>query len=376
MDIKIIPVTNKTGKMRFIKSQWKFYRGDKNWVPPIVAERSKLLDTDKNPFYKHSKIQLFLAERDDEVVGRIAAIMNGNHQKIHKDSVGHFGFFECVDDQEVADALYAAAEDWLKNEGMKIIRGPVNPSQNDECAFLAEGFDSPPVTLMPYNPEYYLKLTEGAGFSKAMDTFAYHLLIKDFISPKMERLQQLIRERHEVTIRNIDFKHKDQFYKDVDTLKEIYNQAWEPNWGFVKMTNEEFDFMAADLKPVADPKFAFIAESKGKPVGFALGLPDVNECLIHNKGGSLLGALWHLLTKKKKIKRVRIIVLGVLPEYQKTGIDALLYYQFKIASVGTSITCGEASWVLEDNEMMNKGLQETMNSVLYKKCRFYEKEIK
>lgn len=376
MDIKIIPVTNKAGKMRFIKSQWKFYRGDKNWVPPIVAERSKLLDTDKNPFYKHSKIQLFLAESDGEVVGRIAAILNGNHQMIHKDHTGHFGFFECIDNQEVANALFEAAEKWLKDKGMKRIIGPVNPSLNDECAFLLEGYNSPPVTLMPYNPKYYLKLAEGAGFRKEKDLYAFHLNMDTFVSEKMERLQDIIRKRHDIVIRNIDFKNKAQFQKDVATLKDIYNKAWEPNWGFVKMTDEEFDFLAADLKPVADPRFAFIAESHGKPVGFALALPDINECLIHNRGGSLLGALWHLLTKKKKIKLVRIIVLGVLPEFQKTGVDAVMYYQFKLMHKITNIQYGEASWVLEDNDMMIKGLQETMKSELYKKYRMYVREIK
>jgi GNAT superfamily N-acetyltransferase len=376
MNVKVNPVSGKAGKMKFIKCQWKFYKNDKNWVPPIIAERSKLLDTDKNPIYQHSEIQLFLAESDGEIVGRIAAIQNGNHQKIHKDDVGFFGFFECVDNPDVAKALFDAAEEWLKAKGLKTMRGPVNPSLNDECAFLLEGFDSPPVTLMPYNPKYYLNLAEKSGLEKAKDLYAFHLDMDTFVTDKMERLQGLIRKRHGVTIRNIDFKNKVQFNKDVETLKDIYNQAWEPNWGFVKMTEDEFDFLAADLKPVADPRFAFIAETNGKPVGFCLALPDINECLIHNKGGSLLGALWHLLTKKKKIKRVRIIVLGVLPEYQKTGIDAIMYYQFKIVRSETNIQFGEASWILEDNDMMVKGLTETMSSHVYKKYRLYEKAIK
>lgn len=375
MNFEIKPIGAKKDKMRFIKSQWNFYKNDPNWVPPIIADRVKLLDTVKNPFYKHSIIQLFIAESDGKIVGRIAAIINDNHNKTHNDKVGFFGFFECINNQEVANALFDTAGDWLKARGMTVMRGPENPSQNDEVGLLIDGFDMPPVLLMTYNPKYYIDLIDDSGFKKAKDLYAYNLKMEDYRSEKLIRMQNIIRKRYKVTIRDMNFKNKAQFTKDVKTLKEIYNNAWEPNWGFVKMTDAEFDFLAADLKPVAESTLTFIAEIDGKPAGFALALPDINQALIHNKKGSLLGAVWHLLTKKKKITWVRIIVLGVLKEYQKTGIDSVMYYEFFKRGSKMGITNGEASWILEDNEMMNKAATKTMNGELYKTYRLYEREL-
>ena len=375
MNITIKPVETKNEKMRFIRCQWDFYKYNPNWVPPIIADRVKLLDTEKNPFYKHSLMQLFLAISDGKIVGRIAAIINNNHNRTHNDKVGFFGFFECIDNQDVANALFDTAADWLKARGMNVMRGPENPSQNDECGLLMDAFDKPAVILMTYNPEYYIKLMENYGFTKAKDLWAYLLEINTYLTEKIVRMQNVIRERYQIKIREVNFKNKDLFKKDVDTIKEIYNSAWEPNWGFVKMTEEEFDFLAADLKTVAEPRFAFIAESKGRPVGFALGLPDINQCLIHNKKGTMLGAVWQLVTRKRKINFIRIIVLGVLKEYQKTGVDSVMYYEFTKRGQELGITHGEASWILEDNEMMNRALTTTMNGKVYKTYRLYEKEI-
>lgn len=375
MNLIIKPVETKADRMRFIRCQWDFYKNDPNWVPPIIADRVKLLDTEKNPFYKHSVMQLFLAIAEGKIVGRIAAIINENHNRTHKDKVGFFGFFECIDNQEVANALFDTAADWLKSRGMNVMRGPENPSQNDEVGLLMDAFDKPAVILMTYNPEYYIKLVENYGFKKAKDLWAYLLDMNTYLTEKIVRMQNIVRERYNLVIREVNFKNKEQFKRDVDSIKQIYNSAWQPNWGFVKMTDDEFDFLAADLKTIAEPKFAFLVESKGKVVGFALGLPDINQCLIHNKNGSLVGAIWHLLTKKKKITLIRIIVLGVLPEFQKTGVDAVMYYEFTQRGKALGITHGEASWILEDNEMMNRALTVTMNGKVYKTYRLYEKEI-
>ena len=375
MDFTITEVSSKADLLKFVKSQWYFYQNDPNFVPPIIADRKKLLNTKKNPFYKHSVIQLFMAVSDGLVIGRIAAIINDNHNKTWKDKVGFFGFFECINDQKVANSLFDAAADWLKARGMESMRGPENPSQNDEVGLLADGFDLPPVILMTYNPKYYMTLIENYGFKKAKDLYAYHLINKEYLSDKAQRLQNIIRQRYKVSLRNVNFKNKEQFKKDVDTLKDIYNRAWEPNWGFVKMTEEEFDFLADDLKMIADPEYTFIAEINGKVAGFALGLPDINQSLIYNKGGSLLGALWHMTTKKKKINTLRIIVLGVLPEYQKTGIDSIMYYELGTRGIPKGVQFGEASWILEDNTMMNRGLTVTMKSERYKTYRLYEKDI-
>jgi GNAT superfamily N-acetyltransferase len=376
MNFSIVKADSKSQINEFINCQWNFYKNDKNWVPPLKMDRAKLLDKSKNPFYKHSEMQLFLAKDvAGTTIGRIAGIVNYNHNEIHKDKLGFFGFFESVNNQEVASGLLNAAADYVKSKGMNAIRGPVNPSMNDETALLIDGFDTPPVVLMTYNPPYYKDLIENVGFAKAKDLYAYHLVNKEYVSDKMKRMQQLIRDRYKVTIREVNFKDKTQFKKDVALLKYIYNNAWQPNWGFVKMTDEEFDFLANDLKQIADPTYTIIAEIDGKPAGFALGLPDINQSLIHNKGGGIIGGVWHLLTKKSKIDLLRIIVLGVLPEYQKTGVDAVLYWEMGSRGLPKGIKYGEASWILEDNEMMNRGLTTTMLGKVYKTYRLFDKAL-
>ena len=283
MSIDIRTVKTKSDKVKFVKSQWKFYKNDPHFVPPIVMDRMKLLDTQKNPFYHHAEIELFLAYDGDEIVGRIAAITNELHNKTHNDNIGFFGFFECIDNQEVADALFDTAKKWLKEKGKDAIRGPVNPSMNDELGILVEGFDDSPRVLMTYNPKYYEKLILNAGLTKAKDLYAYKLTQKSFMSDKLKRLHGLIREKYNINIREVNFKNKEQFAKDVNVIKDVYNKAWVPNWGFVKITDEEFDYMVADLKMIANPKFAYIAEVNGKPAGFHLGLPDINASLKYIK---------------------------------------------------------------------------------------------
>jgi len=375
MSLKIIKLDNKKDVKTFVDAQYLFYKNDPNFVPPLKMDRMKLLNIDKNPFFKHSEIQLFLAENNGVVVGRIAGITNKNHNDTHNDKLGFFGFFECEDNVKTAKALFVEAEKWVKSKGMNAIRGPVNPSMNDEVGLLVDGFDSPPVVLMTYNPSYYINLIEKSGYAKEKDLLAYHLVNKEYISDKMKRLNDLIRDKFKITIRNVNFKDKAQFKKDVAALKFVYNSAWQPNWGFVKMTDEEFDFLANDLKQIADPVYTMIAEVDGKVAGFALGLPDINQALIYNKGGGIIGGIWNLLTKKSKINMLRIIVLGVLPEYQKTGVDSVLYWEMGTRGVPKGITQGEASWILEDNEMMKKGLTTTMKGKVYKTYRLYEKGL-
>ncbi len=375
MSIEISEVKTKKEKIEFIKAQNLFYRNDPNFVPPVISDRYKLIDTEKNPFYNHSELILFLAKRDNQIVGRIAGIINHNHNFTHNDKTGFFGFFECVNDLDVAKKLFEGVENWLFKKGYDKVIGPENPSMNDEIGLLIKGFDSPPVLMMTYNPPYYIDLIEGCGYSKAKDVYAYLLEKDNFLNEKVYRLQDVIRQRYEVKIREVRFNNKKNFWEDVEILKNIYNSAWVPNWGFVKWTDEEFNYIARDLKMFAEPRLALIAEAKGKVAGFGLALPNINECLIFNKSGSTLGALYHILTKKKKIKFIRIIALGIIPEFQKTGIDAVLYYELGKRGIDLGYEFGEASWVLEDNEMMNKGLTSTMNGKVYKIYRLYEKNL-
>ena len=360
---------------KFINCQWSFYKDDPNWVAPLKMDRKKLLDTSKNPFYKHARMQLFLAERNGEIVGRIGAIVNDNHNIAHNEKTGNWGFFESINDQGVATALFTAAEQWLRDQGMERSLGPVNPSINDETGLLIHGFDKPPVVLMTYNPTYYAQLIEGAGYGKVKDLYAYRIDPNDYRSDKLDALINRIVTRNEVTYRSVDLKNKEQYKRDVELIMDIFNKAWSQNWGFVAFTQDEIDFLGDDLKQIADPDIAFFVHTHGKVAGFILGLPDINQILINNRSGSLAGALWQLLTKKKNIKRARIVIMGVYPEYRKLGLDAAMYYEIGERGLKKGYNEAEASFILEDNDMMNRGLTQTMHAERYKTYRLFQKKL-
>lgn len=355
----------------FIKFQWVPYKGNPCWVPPLLLDRRKLIDRKNNPFYRHAQMEMFLAERDGSIVGRIAAIVNDNHIREHNEKVGFFGFFECIDDQAVAGALFDAAGAWLKDKGMDAVRGPASPSVNDEYGMLIEGFHLPPTILMSYNPPYYPQLVEASGFAKIKDLYAYKVEESKVFTDKLVRGAEIVRKRTGVTIRTIDFSN---FDSEVKLIRELYSRGWERNWGEVPMTEDEFTYVAKDLKAIADPRVIIIAEIKGKPVGFGLALPDLNQILIKNRNGYLLPALVRVMLFKKKINLVRIMILGVLPEYFSTGIGALLFYETGRRGVDSGYPTGEASWVLEDNVMMNRGA-ELMQGEIWKRYRLYQKPL-
>ncbi len=372
MDTLIVrPVRTSSDRKKFIDFLYTFYADDPNWVPPLRMDRKKLIDTEKNPFYSHAKMELFLAERNGNVVGRIGAIINDNHNKEHNDSVGFFGFFECINDQQTASALFDEAKAFLKSNGMNAMRGPANPSVNDEYGLLVDGFDSPPVVLMTYNPAYYENLFLAYGLKKEKDLYAYILDQNTVYTEKFNRANEIVKQRNSLTFRPINMK---DFKNEVRRIKEVYNAAWQYNWGAVAMTNEEFDALAEDLKMVVEPELVLIAESKGKMVGFGLSLPDINVRLKGNRNGGLIGGLWRLLVAKKKIDLVRIIVLGVIPEFQKTGAAGALFYETAVRAKKLGYQYGEASWILEDNVMMNRAA-EAMQGKRYKTYRIFQKEI-
>lgn len=367
-NVSILPVRSKSDEKRFIRFLWDIYANDPLWVPPLMMDRKKLIDRKKNPFYAHSDMELFLAECRGKVVGRIGAIVNHNHNKEHGENIGFFGFYESVNDQVVANALFDAAKKYLQAKGVTAIRGPANPSVNDEYGLLVEGFDRSPVVLMTYNPPYYGTLFEKYGFKKLKDLYAYLLDQNTVYSERFVRFNEIVKQREGLTFRSVDMKH---FKEEVDRIKVMYNKAWSKNWGAVPMTDAEFDALAADLKPVVVPDLIIIAEAKGQPIGFALSLPDINVPLKYNKNGGLLTGLFHLYTKKKLVDLVRIIVLGVIPEQQRTGAAGVLFYETAVRAKKLGYRYGEASWVLEDNIMMNRAA-EMMNGNRYKTYRIYE----
>ena len=342
-----------------------------HWVPPLLMERRKLMDRKKNPFFLHSDAEFFIAERDGKPVGRIAAIVNANHNREHGENIGFFGFLECADDHDVAHALFAAAEEWLRAKMVVAVRGPANPSVNDEYGLLVEGFDDTPAIIMPFNPPYYARLIEGAGYSKARDLYAYELHEETFVSEKLARVSARLMEREALTIRPLNM---DDFHGEIEKIRELYAAAWQHNWGAVPLTREEFDALARDLKSVLEPGLVLFAESDGKPVGFALTLPDYNQALRFNRTGWLLTGLFCLIFLRKKIKRVRILVLGVLPDRLRTGAGSLLMYETGRRANAMGYPVGEAGWVLEDNVMMNRAAG-FMNATRTKVYRIYEKQL-
>ena len=361
---------------RFIDLPYRLHARDPVWVPPLRRDVELLLSRTRNPFFEHAEAEYFIAERGDEVVGRIAAISNRLHNETHGDRVGFFGFFESVDDQSVAGALLDAAAEWCRQRGHDVLRGPASFSVNDECGLLVDGFQAPPTLMMPHNPAYYIGLLERAGFEKAKDLWVYQGGREEHYVPVPERLArgtELIRQRQGITLRPLNLK---DFPGEVERIKVLYNAAWEKNWGFVPMTDHEIDHLAEQFKPVVIPEMVPMAEKDGKLIGFGIALPDLNVVFKRHRSGRLfpmiLDLLWSL--KMKRIRRARILLLGVLPEYRGKGVDAMLYHWIWTRSGERKIYWGEAGWILEDNPAMNAGL-EKMTFRVYKTYRLYDRPI-
>lgn len=371
-NIKIKKVESKSDLMKFIKFQWTIYKDYPKWVPPLYMDRKKLLSKEKNPFFQHAEAEYFLAYKDDELAGRIAAIKNVLHNQVHNDKVGFFGFFECINDQTVANKLFDSAKDWLLSKGLDEMRGPANPSSNDEYGMLIEGFDDEPRFLMTYNPPYYLTLCDNYGLLKAMDLFAYKLEYETVHSTdKLKRVAEIAQKRSGLVIKSLNMK---DFNNELKKVKLVYNQAWALNWGFVPMTEEEIDAVAADFKAIVEPSIVLFGEIDGKVVGFSLVMPDYNFVFKKMNGRLFPFGIFHLLLGKKKIPWARIITLGIIPEFQKRGLDSVFYWEIVNRCHKLGIDLGEASWVLETNDMMNRGAQ-MMGGKVYKKYRIYSKKI-
>jgi GNAT superfamily N-acetyltransferase len=361
---------------RFIDLPYRLHARDPLWVPPLRRDVAALLDRAKNPFFEHAEAEYFLLERDNEVVGRIAAISNRLHNDTHGDRVGFFGFFECIDDQAVADVLFNTAAEWCRVKGHDVMRGPASFSVNDECGLLVDGFETPPTLMMPHNPRYYVGLVERAAFNKAMDLLVYEGGREDRYVPVPERLArgtELIRLRQGITIRPLNMS---EFKQDVDHIKRLYNAAWEKNWGFVPLTEHEMDHLAQQFKPVVIPDIVPLAVRNGKVIGFGIVLPDLNAVFRKNRSGRLLPVLPRLLwtLKTGKIRRARILLLGIDPEFQGKGVDAMLYHWIWTRCGERRITWGEAGWILDDNPAMKAGL-EKMTFRVYKTYRLYDRPI-
>jgi GNAT superfamily N-acetyltransferase len=377
MPTDFLTVRSRRDFRRFVDAPWRIHNptSDKCWVPPLRVAVADALDEKRNPFYRRAARKLFVALRDGRPVGRIAAIENRAHNEFHHDRVGFFGFFECIDDVDVARGLFDAAAEWLRGRGLTAMRGPMSPSTNYECGLLVDGFDEHPVFMTTWNPPYYEKLVEAAGLLPVKDLLG-HLLDAD--DPEFKFPQrfathaQRARESGRVTIRSLDPK---RFDEELELCWEVYNAAWERNWGFVPFAHDEFAHMGESLKPLLVPELALTVEVNGRPAGFMLLVPDFNLIAKRIRNGRLFPTgLIKLLLGKRRIRFGRIMALGVKREYRRSDVFALLVDELYRRGMAYGMTRAEASWVLEDNELMNRPMR-AMGARQYRRWRIYEKTL-
>ena len=367
-ELQVEEVKNQPDLMTFIRFPWEIYKGDRYWVPPLIKDQLQKFNP-THPFRSHSKMTLFLARKGGKVAGRIAGIIDHNYIEFHQEKVGFFGFFESLPDAEVANTLLSNVAGWLKGHGMEKMAGPINPSTNDECGLLIEGFDAPPCLMMPFNPRYFPSLLENFGLRKRMDLYAYLLEDSSFHLDRLDRITERLKKREpQLRVRPIHLGHFDE---ELKIIKEIYNQAWSKNWGFVPLTDEEMDLLAKDLKPLVVSDLVLFAYWAGEPVGFSVSLPDYNEVLKHLNGKIGLLGMFKFLYYSKKIKKIRVMLLGVKHTFQKKGVEGLLYIETFKRGIRKGYHQAECSWILEENVLMQHGI-EAMGGKRYKTYRIYE----
>jgi len=373
--IDVSEVSSCRDRGTFIEFPWRIYVNDPAWVPPLIIERRTFLDRKHHPFYHHGDAALFLARRGGEIVGRIMASDDPNYNSLHQTNVGCFGLFECVDDGHVAAALFHGAADWLRKKGRTEIIGPIDYSTNYVCGLLIDGFQFPPTILTAHNPPYYRDLIESCGFTKVKDWYAWWFDDPAKAVTHLRRFAKRVRQDQPVTIRPANLK---DLRGESRRLREIYNQAWEKNWGFVPFTEAEIEFMTSELKPLLVSEFAWIAEIGNKPVGFTLCLPDINVVLRDLNGrltrfGLPLGLI-KLLFYRRRIRKARLIALGVVEKYRRAGIAELLVLRVMEETMIKRGITGELSMTLEDNFMINRFL-EAIGARRYKTYRIYGKKL-
>ena len=372
--VEIVEVASASQLKKFITYPNELYQDDPNYVAPLISERLEFFDKTKNPFYQTATTKEYLAIRDGKIVGRIGTCVNYAHNQLHLEKVGFFGFLDLIDDYDVLAMMMRVAMINLKKAGMEKLRGPVSYSTNHECGALIEGFDFPPKVMMPYNKPYLPQLLDKFGFKKAMDLYAFRINQSMPIPERVTQIADKLLERADATIRHLKMS---RFDNEVEKIHQIYNAAWEENWGFVPMTKEEFFYLSKNLKQIVDPKVALIVEVDKKPIGFALAIPDINQALIKLDGKlfpfGLIKLLWNTKVRNK-IDSLRVLIMGVVPEYRGRGLDMVLYARIYKDGLAAGYKWAEMSWILETNQPMNSAV-ERMGAELYKKYRIFEMAI-
>ncbi len=373
--IQIVPLARQGPDLkRFLRLAYEIYRTDPRWVAPLLIDIKEVF-SDTNPFFSHAQMQLWVAVQNGRDVGRIAGIIDQNHNSFHNDAAAFFGFFECINNPQVSKRLFEAVFDWARHNGMQRVLGPMNPSTNETCGLLVNGIDSPPTFMMPYNPAYYTSLVTDAGFGKAKDMLAYFVDVARCPLDRLGRIAIKTRQRYpEVQFRAV---RRRTLGADLAKIKQVYNSAWEQNWGFVPMTDAEINFLAKRLKPLFMEGLVWLAEAAGEPVGFMLALPDYNIALRPLRGRLLswgLLSFMQYLLGMKKLHRCRVLILGVRQDWRGRGLEgAMLAEGFRVG-IAAGITEAEASWVLEDNIPMVR-LMEFFGGKPYKTYRIYERVL-
>lgn len=373
-DLVIRPVTSRAEVKDYVLFPFRLYRDDPNWVPPIISDRLKHFDPRENPFYEHAEVQLFRALRDGQTVGTIAAIADEMHVRVWDEPVGFFGEFECIEDREVAHALFDAARDWLAARCREVMRGPMNMNVNEEIGLLVEGYDGPPVIMMTYNPPYYRRFIEEYGFQVAKDVYAYRVDVAAFgpncenVPEQVRRVARIATQRYHVTMRHIDLARIDE---EVELIKPVYRKAWQKNWGAVPMTDAELHHLARSLVQIADSRLTYLAFIDGEPVGVFIGIPDYCQVAIHMNGRLFPTGWLKYLWYRRKITGMRVLIMGVLEEHRLKGIESLFYLEGCRRAKEMGMEWAELSWILEDNYKVRRGI-EAMGGRIYRTYRIYD----
>lgn len=360
------------GLTEFIRFPRRLYRDSEFYVPHLEIERRSFFNPAKNPFYSHAEAAFFLARTGNgETLGRVSAHIDRHYNDLHRTRTGHFGFFDSVDDPETAAALLSAAGDWLHRRSMDSLLGPMNFTTNDEVGTLVEGFDGLPYLMMPYNHSYYGPLLEGCSLTKAKDLFAYNINYSGITPSFVKKLGERTRKSSRISIRTLDMK---RFKEELALVKEIYNDAWEKNWGFVPLTEEQIDHLAADLKPLVNPELVYFAFVAGEPAGFFMALPDYNVLFRKMNGRLFPFGIFRLLFGRRSINRLRVLTMGVAKKFRHLGIEMVMIDEIYRRGPKNGFVTGELSWILEDNDVMNR-IARRLCGEPYRVYRVYRKEL-
>jgi GNAT superfamily N-acetyltransferase len=370
LNVEVLPARRREDVGAFVAFPYELHAADPLFTPPLRRDVRELISARKNPFFEHGEVQLFLARAGGRVLGRVCAVDNRLHREVHQEEVGFFGLFECIDDRGVAASLLEVAGGWLRSRGLRAVRGPASFSTNEECGLLVQGFDTPATLMMAHNPPYYPALVEHAGFRKVKDLLAFQSPVLP-LPERLARGSEQLQQRYDIHLRTVDLG---RFEQEVAAIKRLYNAGWERNWGFVPLTDLEIEHVARQLKQIVVPELVVFAEREGQPIGFAVALPDMNEALRANRSGRLFPGVLKILWAARGIRRLRVMMLGALPDWRGRGIDVLLYRHIWETAIRKGYTWGEAGWILEDNHAMRNGLVR-MGFEAYKTYRMYERAL-